>query len=268
MVYVASNAPATDANFTFDSTNKSVTVVATASAPAGLFKVSSATTGAVRIPLALYHNTSSTPTAGFSVGMNFLLDSSTTDDITSNRIASEWISATHATYHSKMVLSGVNNGSSTLNTIMELWGNQQIKTLGIHNNPTTNASTGSTADISSGEYTPVVAAVGWAPSSLTASCAQWLRVGNVVTVSGEFNVTPAGAGLGQVQIPVPIATSASSTCQISGTSGAYNQSLNTVNIGGIVTSYNNGASYDGLFQMSFPQAVPYLVKYHFTYLVK
>ena len=175
----------------------------------------------------------------------------------------------HATYHSKMILSGVNNGSSSLNTIMELWGNQQIKTLGIHNNPTTNASTGSTADISSGEYTPAVTGNPlWAPSSLTGNCAQWLRVGNVVTVSGEFLVTPAGAGLGQVRIPVPIATSASSSCQISGTAGAYNQTANTVNIGGIVTSYNNGTSYDALFQMSFPAAVPYLIKYHFTYLVK
>jgi hypothetical protein len=200
--------------------------------------------------------------------MNFLLDSSTTDDVTSNRIASEWISATHATYHSKMILSGVNNGSSSLNTIMELWGNQQIKTLGIHNNPTTNASTGSTADISSGEYTPAVAAVSWAPAVLTGNCAQWLRVGNVVTVSGEFLVTPAGAGLGQVQIPVPLATASSSTCQISGVASSYNNTINTSNIAGIITSYNNGTSYDALFQMSFPVAHSYTIKYHFTYLVK
>lgn len=267
VVYVASNAPATDANFTFDSTNKSLSVTGTVSTPAGLFKMSSSSASSIRIPLRVHHNTSATPTAGLSVGIDFLLDDSTTDDIVANRLTSEWIDATHATYHSKFIISGAYNGSGSLNRVAELWGNQQIKTPGIHNNPTTNASTGSTQDISSGEYDPNVAAVGgWAPSAIVDLCAQWLRVGNVVNVSGSYTVQPAGAGVGSVSVVLPIATASSSACQVSGTAVAEDASTN-VFISGTVTNGATGGVQEARIRMRFATTNVHTVTFIFTYVV-
>lgn len=269
VVYVASNAPATDPNFTWDQTNNTLSITSnTLGEPAAkLFLDDSSTTGAPGI-LNLYHNTSGTPANGLGIAINFYTETSTTVDTLLGSIATSWDNITHAARRSLMKFTGQN--AALTNNILGLDGNQRIYTYGIHDNPTTIATTGSTQQIASGEYTPTLTARGgWAPSAgPTSACAQWLRVGNVVTVSGEFSVTPAGAGVGEVQIQVPIATAAGlSTCNISGTCGRY-EATTPSTTGGIITSYNNGTSYDAYVQLLFGAAVANVVKYHFTYLIE
>jgi hypothetical protein len=56
-----------------------------------------------------------------------------------------------------------------------------------------------------GTYTPTLTAVGNI-SALAAYVCQYMRVGNVVTVSGLLDVTPTGAGFAQYGISLPIAS--------------------------------------------------------------
>lgn len=74
----------------------------------------------------------------------------------------------------------------------------------LHNNE--SAVTGTTNQfIASGTYTPTLVNTANITSS-TAFLNQWIRVGNVVTVSGYVTIQASGAGLCYLEIPLPIAS--------------------------------------------------------------
>lgn len=195
--------------------------------------------------------------------MNFYTETSTTTDVLSGRLRSRWDTITHASRNSLMLFSGVDSG--TEKNILGLLGDQKIYTYGIHNNPSTIATYGSTQSIASGEYNPtVVAANGWAPTILISICAQWLRVGNVVTVSGELDVTPSGTGgVGDVDIQLPVATDATG-CSVSGVCAAYDRTLGTTGSSGII---DGPGSNNARLRLSFATTNAHTVKYHYTYVV-
>lgn len=86
----------------------------------------------------------------------------------------------------------------------------------IHNNA--GAVTGTTNQyIASGTYTPTVTNIS-NTASRTSNEAKWMRVGNVVTVSGMTNITPSSAALLGVTITLPIASTFSERTQCSGVS--------------------------------------------------
>jgi len=86
----------------------------------------------------------------------------------------------------------------------------------LHNNA--GAVTGTTDQyIASGTYTPTLTAVANI-GTLSASVAQWMRVGNVVTVSGHFTGTPSSVGASmQIGISLPIASTFNAFSQGAGT---------------------------------------------------
>lgn len=73
----------------------------------------------------------------------------------------------------------------------------------------------------SGTYTPTITAVTNVTSS-TASQLQYMRVGNVVTVSGELGLTPTGAGTMTARFTLPIASNLGTSTNLGGTAVAWN----------------------------------------------
>lgn len=83
--------------------------------------------------------------------------------------------------------------------------NVVIRGNALHNN--TNVAQGSATeqDVRSGTYTPTLTGVTNVTSTTARKC-QWMRVGNVVTVSGQMDIDPAGTGLTVVGISLPVAS--------------------------------------------------------------
>ena len=122
--------------------------------------------------------------------------------------------------------------------------------------------------LAAGVYDPTVAAVGGWQGIVTKSCFQYMRVGSVVTVSGEVVINTVAAGPAQFYITLPVASDITNTCELAGTGATrlvneagYNHSIlgrisgDVANDRAIVDFYNNGF-LDGL-----------IMSVHFTYLV-
>lgn len=75
--------------------------------------------------------------------------------------------------------------------------------------------------IASGTYTPTLTAVTNVAASTSAAC-QWMRVGNVVTVSGSVSVTATAAGVANLAISLPIASALTLATQLGGTAAQVN----------------------------------------------
>lgn len=93
-----------------------------------------------------------------------------------------------------------------------LWGKA------LHNNA--GAVTGTTNQyIASGTYTPTLTGVANVAAS-TAYASQWMRVGNVVTVSGKVDVDPTAAVATQLGISLPIASNFANNQECAGTAAS------------------------------------------------
>lgn len=86
---------------------------------------------------------------------------------------------------------------------LEIFSDGRVAGTGLHNNGTVTGT--SDQFIASGTYTPTLTHVLNITSSTARAC-QWMRVGNVVTVSGEFDVTATTSGNKQIAISLPIAS--------------------------------------------------------------
>lgn len=79
-------------------------------------------------------------------------------------------------------------------------------------------------NLTSGTYTPTLSNTTNIASSTARQC-QWLRVGNVVTVSGTVTVqTTAGTGASLLGISLPVASAFTTAYQLSGTAAGYSGS--------------------------------------------
>lgn len=84
--------------------------------------------------------------------------------------------------------------------------------------PVTDSAFAALANVMSGTYTPTITNIANASAS-TAFVMQWMRVGNIVTVSGQFDVDPttAASTLTQIEISLPVASNFSASTQLAGT---------------------------------------------------
>lgn len=73
----------------------------------------------------------------------------------------------------------------------------------------------SSTTLDAGTYTPTLTGVTNAAST-TARLSTYLRVGNTVTVAGQFNITPSGLGLVEIGISLPIASDFTTAYQAGG----------------------------------------------------
>lgn len=123
--------------------------------------------------------------------------------------------------------------------------------------------------LAAGNYSPTVAGNGgWAPDAISAICFQYMRVGNVVTVSGMVLMDTAAAGNASFYITLPVSSDIISSCQVAGTAatrlvpeGGYNHVISgrvygdATNDRALVDFYNTG----NLTSLG--------MSVHFTYLV-
>ena len=130
----------------------------------------------------------------------------------------------------------------------------------LHNNA--GAVTGTTNQyVASGTYTPTYT-IGTGLDSITASACQWLRVGNVVTVSGfvELNATTANA-LVQFRATLPIASAFTSSIQLGGVATEGDVG------GGVFRVAADDAADKALFSGEMSTADTDNISFSFTYLV-
>lgn len=132
----------------------------------------------------------------------------------------------------------------------------------LHDNA--GAVTGATNQyIASGTYTPTLTNTTNITSS-SASVCQWLRVGNVVTVSGKATVEPTSTGtVTRLGISLPIASGLASSTELGG-AGTYNGT----NLRDVVC-FAGDATNDRVEASFFPNATSSSdLPFSFTYLVK
>ncbi len=105
----------------------------------------------------------------------------------------------------------------------------------LHNSA--GAVTGATNQyVASGTYTPTLTNVTNVASSTPSAC-QWIRVGNVVTVSGLFDVDPTSASVAtELGISLPIASALTAASNVGGTASSITLVSNT---GGIQADATN-----------------------------
>lgn len=98
-----------------------------------------------------------------------------------------------------------------------------LQAQGIHNG---TAPTGTNNYIASGTYTPTLTNTSNISGSTSAVCS-WMRVGNIVTVSGRVTATTsAGTTLSQLDISLPIASNLTISAQAAGAASVREQATN------------------------------------------
>jgi hypothetical protein len=109
--------------------------------------------------------------------------------------------------------------SDTVTERMRITSDGRIYGTALHDNA--GSVTGTTTQyIASGTYTPTLTNVATITSS-TAYLCQWMRVGNVVTVSGRVDITASSAGfIFTLGVSFPIASTITATANCAGAFGA------------------------------------------------
>jgi len=118
------------------------------------------------------------------------------------------------------------------------------------------------ATIASGTYTPAITAVTNVAAS-TAYSAQWLRVGNVVTVSGKVDIDPtaAGASATAFHVSLPVASNFTAGQNCAGLATVYS-------IGTPVTILADATNDRANLEYTSPDGVNRPLVFTFTYVVQ
>lgn len=106
---------------------------------------------------------------------------------------------------------------------------------------TSATATGTTPAIQSGTYTPANSTTSNVTSS-SGGHAQWMRVGNVVTVSGYVAIRPSSAAATQISISLPIASNVGTTTGDCAGTATYKES-NTVLAPGYLLGIGGASDY-------------------------
>lgn len=133
---------------------------------------------------------------------------------------------------------------TTLQTAAErfrITGTGLLYATSIHNNASANGSA-TQQDIRSGTYTPTLTNVTNISAS-TAYVCQWMRVGNVVTVSGKYDMTPTGVGLCELGMSLPVASNFANDYECAGTSNGDSGTSNDDAAWVIADTTNDRASH-------------------------
>ena len=112
----------------------------------------------------------------------------------------------------------------------------------------------------SGTFTPVLTGVANVASS-TAPASQFMRVGNMLTVSGQLTVLPTAAGvLTQIDIPLPVQSNFTNAYQVSGTAV-----VEVAGTPGYITGHV--ATHNALLSFTPVTGAAAVIDYMFTYQV-
>jgi len=174
----------------------------------------------------------------------------TSVSLADSRIRPSAITGTNAIGNAMIIAGGIGTGNAvgsgvkiavpsvgapgtteqSLQTSVEFDGNCNIRAFKVHNNLTAQGSA-TQQDIRSGTYTPTAVIIA---NVLTATPqkAQWLRVGNVVTVSGTITLDPITSSLAasvRMSLPVPSNLAISSDCSGVGNQGVRENLLIVAN---------------------------------------
>jgi len=128
----------------------------------------------------------------------------------------------------------------------------------------------SDGNVFSGTYTPTLAN-GSAPSNVadaansTAYPAQYMRVGNVITVSGKVDIKVTGTGLIQLRLSLPIASAFAQNYQCAGSVLNYAAAVTTTLPGYVQADVTNGDALVVVRTSVTGAAQPYY--YTFTYVI-
>lgn len=123
-------------------------------------------------------------------------------------------------------------------------------------------ATGTTPAIQSGTYTPGLTSITNVFGTPAAQASQWMRVGNVVTVSGIIEVEPASSASDTVvAVSLPIASSLTADEHLSGTAGSQLDARYGGCVYGAPASDTAYVRFYGVASSTHP------VCYHFTYVV-
>lgn len=116
-------------------------------------------------------------------------------------------------------------------------------------------------NVFSGTYTPSLTNVTNVAAS-TATICQYMRVGNVITVSGQVSVDPTATGNTEFRMSLPVASNFASTRQVGGT--FFGQDTGSTQTGVILASSTNDQF---IFRYVANDTANRILQFHVTYLV-
>lgn len=108
-----------------------------------------------------------------------------------------------------LISGGVNTAPS--------WGKIALTTHVSGVLPEANGGTGQAAP--SGTYTPTLTGITNVAAS-TAYAARWIRIGNIVFVTGALDIDPTATGLVEIELTLPVASNFGTTVDLAGVTGA------------------------------------------------
>jgi hypothetical protein len=154
--------------------------------------------------LKLSRRTSGAPSVGLGASLEFETQTAAANFEIGSSIESITTDITGGTEDFDLVFKTMAAGTSVAERL-RITSNGRLYGTALHNNA--GAVTGTTNQyIASGTYTPTITN-GANVAASTASACQWIRVGNVVTISGKISVDPtATSTITVVTITLPIAT--------------------------------------------------------------
>jgi len=170
----------------------------------------------------VFATSSGTPSLGIGAGNVFTVESATNVFKTAAKIEVVSTDVTSASEDFDFVFKNMKNGATAAETF-RITSDGRLYGTALHNNA--GSVTGTTNQyIASGTYTPTFSNTVNVSSSTANKC-RWTRVGNVVTVSGKFTVTPTAAAstATNILISLPIPSNfTSSLDDCSGIGNGYN----------------------------------------------
>jgi hypothetical protein len=196
-----------------------------------------ATNNAVYNTLTIQHSTSGTPSAGIGTSVDFGVETSAGNNETIAAIEAVTTDVTSTSEDGDLVFKTM-SGGSTATEKLRVTSDGRLYGTALHNNA--GAITGTTNQyIASGTYTPTITNTSNVSASTPAGF-KYIRVGNVVTVSGTIDIDAVATGQFIIGISLPIPSDFSDSAKANGVGSA---SVNT-DSGGITSdSTNDRATY-------------------------
>ena len=188
------------------------------SSPDQLFhpELTDSSTNTVLYPVRISRVSSGTPTAGIGTGLEFETETAAGNNEVGAVIEAVTTDVTATSEDFDLVFKTMSAGAAAAER-MRITSDGRLYGTAIHNNA--GAITGATNQyIASGTYTPTVTNSTNTDSAATATQAQYMRVGNVVTVSGRFTADPTlTATATSFELSLPIASNLGAVEDLAGT---------------------------------------------------
>lgn len=196
-----------DSLFAFDKTNNFLGIgTGTPDRPIHA-EIDSSATATVTYVARLTSTSSGTPATGIGVGLEFEVETAAGNNEVGATVEVISTDVTSTSEDFDLVFKTMAAGSAA-DEKLRVTSDGRIYGTALHNNA--GAITGTTNQyVASGTYTPDLTNVSNLDGSTAYTC-QWMRVGNVVTVSGKVDIDPTTAAALNLGISLPIASDLSS----------------------------------------------------------